>query len=66
MVSLSSETAAVQYPMVRYAVDMGWECLSSDDVVGLRRDETGPVLWEVLIDQFQRLMTHGLHPPGRA
>ncbi len=66
MVSLSSEAAAVQYPMVRYAVEMGWTYLSPDHAGRLRRGETGPALWEVLIDQFQRLMTHGLHPPGRA
>lgn len=53
--SLSSEAAAVQYPMVRYAVEMGWEYLSPDDAVRLRRGETGPVLWEVLVDQLQKL-----------
>jgi type I restriction enzyme R subunit len=54
-VSLSSEAAAVQYPMVRYAADLGWQYLSPEDAVRLRRGETGPVLWEVLVDQLQRL-----------
>src|SRR3990172_1895821 len=53
--SLSSEAAAVQYPMVRYATDIGWTYLSPDDAVRLRRGETGPVLWEVLVDQLQKL-----------
>jgi type I restriction enzyme, R subunit len=52
--SLASEAAAVQYPMVRYAVELGWEYLSSDDAVRLRHGETGPVLWEVLVGQLQR------------
>jgi type I restriction enzyme R subunit len=54
-VSLSSEAAAVQYPMVGYATEVGWEYLSPDDAVRLRRGETGTVLWEVLIEQLQRL-----------
>lgn len=53
--SLSSEAAAVQYPMVRYAVDVGWTYLSPDDAVRLRRGETGTVLWEVLVEQLQKL-----------
>ena len=53
--SLSSEAAAVQYPMVRYATEIGWTYLSPEDAARLRRGETGPVLWEVLIEQLQRL-----------
>ena len=53
--SLSSEAAAVQYPMVRYATNIGWTYLSPDDAVRLRRGEAGPVLWEVLVDQLQKL-----------
>lgn len=53
--SLSSEAAAVQYPMVRYATDVGWEYLSPEDAVRLRRGETGAVLWELLVEQLQKL-----------
>ncbi|HJQ94767.1 MAG TPA: type I restriction endonuclease subunit R [Acidimicrobiia bacterium] len=53
--SLSSEAAAVQHPMVRYATDMGWDYLSPEEAVRLRRGEASPILWEVLIDQLQRL-----------
>ena len=53
--SLASEAAAVQYPMVRYATDIGWTYLSPDDAVRLRRGETRPVLCEVLVEQLQRL-----------
>ena len=63
MASLSSEAAVVQYPMVGYAVEMGWTYLSPDDAVRLRRGETEPVLWEVLVGQLQKLnpdtMDHG-------
>lgn len=53
--TLSSEAAAVQYPMVEYAGDVGWQYLSPHDAVRLRRGEAGPVLWDVLIAQLQRL-----------
>ena len=47
--------AAVQYPMVRYATDMGWEYLSPEEAVRLRRGEGTPILWEVVVDQLQKL-----------
>jgi type I restriction enzyme R subunit len=64
-VSLSSEAAAVQYPMVRYAIEVGWEWLSPDDAVRLRRGEMSAVLWEVLVGQLQRL-NPGVMDHGRA
>lgn len=53
--SLSSEAAAVQYPMVRYATQIGWTYLSPDDALRLRRGETGAVLWDTVIEQLQKL-----------
>ncbi|MGH9160702.1 MAG: type I restriction endonuclease, partial [Vicinamibacteraceae bacterium] len=53
--SLSSEAAAVQYPMVRYATQIGWTYLSPEDALRLRRGETGAVLWDTLIAQLQKL-----------
>ena len=53
--SLSSEAVTVQYPMIRYATDIGWTYLSPEEAVRLRRGETGSVLWEVLVEQIQKL-----------
>jgi type I restriction enzyme, R subunit len=53
--SLASEVRVVQAPMVRYATDVGWDYLPPDDAVRLRHGETGAILWEVLIEQLQRL-----------
>jgi type I restriction enzyme, R subunit len=53
--TLSSEAAAVQYPMVRYATDMGWEYLSPEESVRLRRGEATSILWEVFEHQMQKL-----------
>lgn len=53
--SLSSEAAAAQYPMIRYATDVGWEYLSPEDTVRLRRGETGLLLHDTFIKQVQRL-----------
>jgi type I restriction enzyme R subunit len=50
-----SEAKVVQHPLVRYASEIGWAHLSRDDALRQRRGETGPLLWEVLVDQLQRL-----------
>jgi type I restriction enzyme R subunit len=50
-----AEAGVVQYPLIRYATEVAWEYLPPDEALRLRRGETGPVLWEVLVDQLQRL-----------
>jgi type I restriction enzyme R subunit len=53
--SLASERAVVQETLVRYATEVGWERLSPDEALRLRRGETGVVLHEALVEQLQRL-----------
>jgi type I restriction enzyme R subunit len=53
--SLASEQKVVQESLVRYATDIGWDYLSPDDAVRLRRGETGAVFHDVLVEQLQRL-----------
>ena len=55
MTGLSSEAGAVQYPMVRYATEVGWEYLPPGECLMLRRGESGLVLWDIMITQLQRL-----------
>jgi type I restriction enzyme R subunit len=64
-VTVASEAGVVQYPLVRYALDVGWEWLSPEEALRLRRGDTGPVLWEVLVEQLQRL-NPGVVDHGRA
>src|SRR5438876_10678191 len=52
---ISSEARVVQHPLTRYAMEGGWTYLSRDESLRLRRGETGVVLWEVLVEQLQRL-----------
>lgn len=55
MTFLASERGVVQDTMVRYATDVGWERVSPDDAVRLRRGEPGLVFHETLVDQLQKL-----------
>jgi len=45
----------VQQSLVRYATEIGWSYISSEDAVRLRRGETGVVFHDVLVDRLQRL-----------
>jgi type I restriction enzyme R subunit len=53
--ALGAEGTAVQYPLIRYAEDAGWEYVSRERASELRRGDTGIVLHDVLIRQLQRL-----------
>ena len=52
---LGSERGAVQYPLIRYAEEVGWEYVPPKEALLLRRGKTGIVLHEVLVDQLQKL-----------
>lgn len=52
---LGGERLSVQNPFVGYAVEAGWEYLSPEEALNLRRGVTSPVLDSVLIEQLQRL-----------
>jgi len=53
--TLGSERNIVQKPLVRYATEVGWTYLSREDVLRLRRGESSPILWDVFIENAQRL-----------
>ena len=55
MTNLHSERAAVQNPLLRYATEAGWTYLPPDEALRLRRGETSPILWDVFIQQAQKL-----------
>ncbi|SFE28231.1 type I restriction enzyme, R subunit [Thermoanaerobacter thermohydrosulfuricus] len=52
---LGGERSSVQNPLIRYAVEAGWTYLSPEEALRLRRGESGIVLYEVLVQQLQRL-----------
>ena len=48
MPSLGAETSAVQYPMIRYAQDIGWKLVSQAEALRRRAGETDisvPATW---------------------
>ncbi len=54
-VSLGSERATVQDPLVGYAVEIGWGYLSPEQALTLRRGESGTLLYHVLRDKLVAL-----------
>jgi type I restriction enzyme, R subunit len=55
MAKLSSERYTVQNPLVRYAEEAGWSYLTPAEALRLRRGESSPILWDIFIEQAQRL-----------
>ena len=43
-----SEAGTVQFPMVKHAVEIGWETITPDQALTLRGGEAGVFLREVL------------------
>jgi type I restriction enzyme R subunit len=55
MPRLSSEHAAVQAPLIRYAAEAGWKYIDPDEALRLRRGEASPILWDIFIQRVQAL-----------
>lgn len=53
--SVSSEGGVVQYPLVKYATEVGWTHLSPEEAISLRGSEAIPFLHDVLVTQLQEL-----------
>ncbi|WP_169238854.1 type I restriction endonuclease subunit R [Candidatus Roseilinea sp. NK_OTU-006] len=53
--TLASERHTVQNPLIRYAVEAGWEYLPPDEALRMRGGEEKPFLHPVLVEQIQRL-----------
>ena len=55
-VSLASERATVQNPLITYAVAIGWVYLSPEEALTLRRGESGTLLYPILRDKLISLI----------
>lgn len=57
---LGGEKTAVQYPLLRYAEEAGWERISPEEALRLRGGRTGIFLNDVLVNQLQLLNPGGI------
>jgi type I restriction enzyme R subunit len=55
MGKLGTEIGAVQYPLIRYANQVGWQYLKPEEALQQRGGEGGLVLQETFLTQVQRL-----------
>jgi type I restriction enzyme, R subunit len=55
MTPLGSEMGAVQYPLIKYAVEAGWTYLSPAAALQARGGENGLLLRQTFLDQVQKL-----------
>lgn len=55
MSNLALEASTVQYPLVRHAVDVGWEFVSDTDALAKRRGEEGLFFYDELAAAMLRL-----------
>ncbi len=55
MPSFATEKSSVQYPIIEYATQIGWNYLGPDDTVRMRGGETGLILREIFSSQVIRL-----------
>jgi hypothetical protein len=54
-VSLASERATVQNPLITYAVEIGWVYLSPEEALTLRRGESATLLYPIMRDNDSAL-----------
>ena len=50
--SLASERATVQDPLITYAIEIGWACLSPEEALTLRLGRSGTLLYPVLREKL--------------
>jgi dephospho-CoA kinase len=50
--SFASERLTIQEPLVRYAVEVGWDLLPKESALTLRRGESGTLLYQTLRDKL--------------
>ena len=55
MAVLSTESKTVEEPLIKYAVQAGWEYVSPKEAISLRRGETGRLFYSVLRGSLIRL-----------
>lgn len=52
MANLGTERTTVQEPIIRYAGEIGWDYLSSEEAITLRRGEGGTLCYQTLCDKL--------------
>ncbi|MGC9073807.1 MAG: type I restriction endonuclease subunit R [Caldisericum sp.] len=52
---IGGEKASVQNPIIKYAVDNGWEYITPDECLRMRQGETGIILREIFEAQMMKL-----------
>src|SRR2546426_6253852 len=50
-----TEAHSVQYPMVKYATQIGWERIDQDPALSLRKGEGGLLFYDVLTERLKTL-----------
>ena len=53
--TLGGEKQAVQNPLIKYAIELGWQYISPDEALRLRGGAAGIILRELFVNQMQRL-----------
>ena len=53
--SLGSERKAVQDALIRYAGEVGWECILPEEALRLRRGERGLIFRRIFREQLVEL-----------
>ncbi|TYB90005.1 MAG: type I restriction endonuclease subunit R [Kosmotoga sp.] len=55
MSSLGGERGSVQYPLTKYATEIGWKYVNPEEALRLRGGKTGFLFKELFINQIQKL-----------
>jgi len=50
-----SEKSVVQYPILKYASEIGWDCINRNDTLNLRRGESSTYFTDVVKSQLLKL-----------
>ncbi len=59
---IGGELASVQNPMIKYAIEAGWEYVPPDEAARLRGGGAGFVFREILTEQITRFNSHFITP----
>ncbi|MDY6868118.1 MAG: type I restriction endonuclease, partial [Chloroflexota bacterium] len=52
---IGTEMGTVQYPLIKYATEVGWTYAQPEDILRMRQGESGLLLQETFLNQVQRL-----------
>ena len=55
MAKLANEAGTTQFPLIKHVEEIGWNCVSKDEALRLRKGESGLFFYNVLEDALVRL-----------